>query len=1116
MRLAVDPARFRAPRSHTVDEIGDPWLLDPGFEPWPDRLHFLVWANSYDARGDGEPIWWWAPQGRRGSAPPRRGDGAPTTWPATSPARRHAGVDRRRSPRRRSRSPIDGADGRAPRDGRARPRSPRSPRRPPPAAALAPDQLAAVAHGAGPARIIAPAGSGKTRVLTERLRHLLADRGYEPGAVVALAYNKKAQEEMASAPPGLGARIQTLNALGLRHPGPGLGRRPELLDEREVRRIVERLVPPSSRRVNTDPIAPYLDGLSLIRSACATRRRWRTRSTTSPAWPPPSRAYRDELRRRGRHRLRRAGLRRARGAARTTASCAGPVQAEHRHLLVDELQDLTPAHVLLVRLPAAPAADVFGVGDDDQTIYGHVGADPRFLIDYGRYFPGAAEHALEVNYRCPAPVTEAAATLLTYNRRAGRQGDPARPATSSPTPRRLRACRRHAADTGARALVDVVQGWLAEPGVGAGEVAVLARVQSLLLAPHVALAEAGVPVDSILDESVLSPPRRAGGARLPADRGRPRPRERRRPRRGAPPPEPGPARSGPSSGSTGAGRSTTSRRRRGRIDDAKVAQKLDDLAVDLDRLAVAGAAGRHDPRPAHRRARRHRPRLGDDAARQLRRASGSHLDDLEALLQVADLHPDAGVVRGVAARARSTASGPRAASRCRPIHRVKGREWDRVAVFGVTDGHRAAPPGRRTSRRSAASSTSASPAASSGWSVLGDGTRPSPFLAELTRARPRMPADELAARRARRRRPARAPRRAGHAGAGQGRAGGGGGQTDADPALVEALKAWRRERSKADGVPAYVVLNDRHRSASPSAAPPTSGPGPLPGHRPGQARGLRRRHRRDAPGARSVRELTRRQNRRVHRLTWQFQGVACRMTTDRGDRSATTPGRAPVRPGSGGSILSAPRRRASPRAPRDGGRRRQRRPGRRHRHGGGEGKRLGRPQGPRRVARRAPGRAARRRRAGHPPRRPPGLDGRAGRRGRHHQADPLLALRRQGRPGRGADRAGRPPSSTARCWPRSARAIPEQVVSSTIDAFCSFVETETELYHFLWYAAMNSPTRAGGAQAAHRRLRRPDRLHPRQRAAPGGGGLRRRRAVGLRHRRHDARRPASGGSNAAR
>ena len=55
IELAVDPARFRAPESLRCE----PWSLGPGFEPWHDRLHFLVWANNYDAR-DGEPVWWWA------------------------------------------------------------------------------------------------------------------------------------------------------------------------------------------------------------------------------------------------------------------------------------------------------------------------------------------------------------------------------------------------------------------------------------------------------------------------------------------------------------------------------------------------------------------------------------------------------------------------------------------------------------------------------------------------------------------------------------------------------------------------------------------------------------------------------------------------------------------------------------------------------------------------------------------------------------------------------------------------------------------------------------------------------------------------------------------------
>ena len=54
--LGVDPARFREPAGVEVDE---PWRLRPDVEVWSDRLHFLVWANTYDAR-DGEPVWWWA------------------------------------------------------------------------------------------------------------------------------------------------------------------------------------------------------------------------------------------------------------------------------------------------------------------------------------------------------------------------------------------------------------------------------------------------------------------------------------------------------------------------------------------------------------------------------------------------------------------------------------------------------------------------------------------------------------------------------------------------------------------------------------------------------------------------------------------------------------------------------------------------------------------------------------------------------------------------------------------------------------------------------------------------------------------------------------------------
>ena len=90
-------------------------------------------------------------------------------------------------------------------------------------------------------------------------------------------------------------------------------------------------------------------------------------------------------------------------------------QGRCRHLLVDEFQDLNAAHMLLIRLLCAPAYSCFGVGDDDQVIYGYTGATPEYLINFGDYFPGAHNYALEINYRCPPAVVGAATSVLSYN-----------------------------------------------------------------------------------------------------------------------------------------------------------------------------------------------------------------------------------------------------------------------------------------------------------------------------------------------------------------------------------------------------------------------------------------------------------------------------------------------------------------------------------------------------------------------------------------------------------------------------------------------------------------------------------------------------------------------------
>ena len=117
-----------------------------------------------------------------------------------------------------------------------------------PVAELADDQLAAVTHAGGAARIIAPAGSGKTRVLAERARHLLRSWALPPGSVTLVAFNKRAQLELRERTSDLpGLQVRTLNAIALAivNGSAPFARRPRQLrtvSEGDVRRLLGRLV----------------------------------------------------------------------------------------------------------------------------------------------------------------------------------------------------------------------------------------------------------------------------------------------------------------------------------------------------------------------------------------------------------------------------------------------------------------------------------------------------------------------------------------------------------------------------------------------------------------------------------------------------------------------------------------------------------------------------------------------------------------------------------------------------------------------------------------------------------------------------------------------------------
>lgn len=699
---------------------------------------------------------------------------------------------------------------------------------------LAPDQKAAVTHRGGPARILAPAGSGKTRVLTERARHLVADSDIHARVVSLVAYNRRAKEEMRDRlddVPGLD--IRTLNSLALAiatSSGPfrtaGGGSGPRTIDELEVRRLLDRVVPGRRRKKLTDPLEPWVDALSACRLGL------RDPHEVEAAYGGDVAGFPDVLAD-YRHALSRADaldfdeqILRAIHRLMTEPTVRDIARSVTPILLVDEFQDLTPAHLLLIRLIAGPAAEVFGVGDDDQTIYGYAGASPDWLIRFGEFFPGAADHRLTVNYRCPPDVVDAAVNLLSHNRHRVAKDISAGNTDTDTDPAGLTASLHGLTVLGGdpqQATAGRVAA-LVETGVPPGDIAILTRVNAALLPPAIHLHQAGIPVvrpyglgPDVLDRSgvgaALAWLRLAAGPAqgFRADDIR---LALRRPPRSLHP------------------RITdwVCEQRSvkdllalsQRLNREKEADAVAGFAADIERLRAAAEDGAttealldtvyHDI-----------GLLGaasqlDRSQRSARRAA--HADELAALGAVGQLFQDpatfeAELRSNLDAIPRFHPEEPPTGVTLATIHTTKGLEWPHVIVHDVRDGlhpHRLADDveeerrifhvGVTRGRTSVAVATSGPP---------------SPFVTELANARPadqpwptEAPAQDTlsvaGATVTSRSAPKAKPARAEPAG-------------PEEAARRQSLTDWRRERSKADGVPAYVVLDNKTLDAIAAATP---------------------------------------------------------------------------------------------------------------------------------------------------------------------------------------------------------------------------------------------------------------------------------------------------------
>jgi superfamily I DNA/RNA helicase len=280
---------------------------------------------------------------------------------------------------------------------------------------LAPDQREAATAPPGPVLCVAPAGSGKTTTLVARIAWLVAT-GADPAGITAVTFNKRAADEMASRvdaalePLGLAAgsvRVKTFHALGREILIDG-GESVEPLLDREA--VLRDMWPD----ITVGAIRRLDDAFSRLKLEIGVTAR---EVGTDPEPGPIARAFLAYE-----QALEDAGgldfddlVARALRLLEARPPLLRRWRAKCHDLLVDEMQDVDRTQLRLALLLAAPANRIFGVGDDDQTIYGWRLADVRRVLALAESLPGLKRIDLTVNYRCPPVVVERAVRLVARN-----------------------------------------------------------------------------------------------------------------------------------------------------------------------------------------------------------------------------------------------------------------------------------------------------------------------------------------------------------------------------------------------------------------------------------------------------------------------------------------------------------------------------------------------------------------------------------------------------------------------------------------------------------------------------------------------------------------------------
>ena len=383
---------------------------------------------------------------------------------------------------------------------------------PEPVPALSEEQGACMMPLGGPMLTLAPAGSGKTRVLTRRVVESVHG-GINPARILCVVFNKAASLVMSTRIHDeaglLDVHIRTLHSLGYeicRQAPESPYKGYEVVTDRTLAGGMLSLYRQALKQDfqlqhHTLP-RPFPEHLILAYEEAVSRHRRTLIPINDPALGKNATGYDPEQLERVYRSVHRTLCKKQLmtyddqlyNAVKVllTVPCARRFY-QHRFdaLLVDEVQDLTPVQFFLLRLLALPQNHLFAVGDDDQMINTFTGADPANIRSFQTWYPGASIRTLGENYRCAPDIVQQSAHVISYNQeRFEKSIRPAKVDVTHQEAVRIITCPSLTAESAA--LVHTIRQWIGTDYKYA-DIAVLVRVKSIAGLVQMVLKEHSIP-----------------------------------------------------------------------------------------------------------------------------------------------------------------------------------------------------------------------------------------------------------------------------------------------------------------------------------------------------------------------------------------------------------------------------------------------------------------------------------------------------------------------------------------------------------------------------------------------------------------------------------------------